>query len=311
MPPRRVTPHDPWDPTMPERLLRFVKMHGAGNDYVYIDCFAERGPADPAALAPRIADRHRGVGADGLILVEPTPVAAARMRMFNADGSESEMCGNGVRCVAHLVVARGHAAPGAVTIETGRGVLTLVVTPTGPRTAQVRVDMGPPLLEPTGIPVVAAAGGRVADAFCPALADREPWWDACGLDPRMTCVSMGNPHVVFYCRDVGRVPLEQVGPRIETHPIFPRRVNVHFVEVLGAGQVRMRTWERGSGITMACGTGAAAVCVAGAITGRTGRALAADLPGGRLDLEWVPEGSVFMTGPAEEVFEGTWPLAEE
>ncbi len=295
---------------MPERLLRFVKMHGAGNDYVYIDCFAERPPADPAAVAPRIADRHRGVGGDGLILVEPSSAAAARMRMFNADGSESEMCGNGVRCVAHLVVSRGRAAPGAVTIETGRGVLTLVVTPTGPRTSRVRVDMGPPLLEAAAIPVVGAGDDRVADAPCQALGDPAAWWDDCGLDPRMTCVSMGNPHVVFYCRDVGRVPLQLVGPRIEVHPLFPRRVNVHFVEVLATDHVRMRTWERGSGITMACGTGASAVCVAGAITGRTGRAIAADLPGGRLDLEWGADGSVFMTGPAEEVFEGSWPLVE-
>lgn len=296
---------------MPERLLRFVKMHGAANDYVYVDCFAERPPADPAAVAPRIADRHRGVGGDGLILVEPSTVAAARMRMFNADGSESEMCGNGVRCVAHLVVARRHAAPGAVTIETGRGVLTLDVTPTGPRTSRVRVDMGPPLLDAADIPVLAAGSGRVADASCPALGDPAAWWEDCGLDPRMTCVSMGNPHVIFFCRDVSRVPLEEIGPRIENHAVFPRRVNVHFVEVIAPGHVRMRTWERGTGITMACGTGAAAVCVAGAVTGRSGHAVAADLPGGRLDLEWTPGGSVFMTGPAEEVFEGAWPLAEE
>jgi diaminopimelate epimerase len=285
--------------------MRFVKMHGAANDYVYVDCFQERSPPDPAGLAPRIADRHRGVGGDGLVLVQPSAIAAARMRMFNADGSESEMCGNGVRCVAHLVVSRGHAPAGRVAIETGRGVLTLDVELTGERTSRVRVDMGRPLLEAAEIPV--AGAGRIVDAACPALGGREPWWEACGLDPRMTCVSMGNPHVVFYCGDVARVPLEAVGPRIETHPIFPRRVNVHFVEVLSRDHVRMRTWERGSGITMACGTGASAVCVAGVLTGRTTGTLAADLPGGRLDLAWDGAGSVFMTGPAEEVFEGTWP----
>jgi diaminopimelate epimerase len=285
--------------------MRFVKMHGAANDYVYVDCFQEQSPSDPAGLAPRIADRHRGVGGDGLVLVQPSAVAAARMRMFNADGSESEMCGNGVRCVAHLVVARGHAPAGCVAIETGRGVLTLDVERTGPRTSRVRVDMGQPLLEAAEIPV--AGSGRIVDAACPALGGHEPWWDDCGLDPRMTCVSMGNPHVVFYCRDVARVPLEVVGPRIETHAIFPRRVNVHFVEVLARGHVRMRTWERGSGITMACGTGASAVCVAGVLTGRTDEHLAADLPGGRLDLAWDGAGPVFMTGPAEEVFEGKWP----
>jgi diaminopimelate epimerase len=287
--------------------MKFVKMHGAANDYVYVDCFAERPPADPAALAPLIADRHRGVGGDGLVLVMPSDKATARMRMFNADGSESEMCGNGVRCVAHLVVSRERAAEGPVTIETGRGVLTLRVSRTGPRTSQVRVDMGEPLLDAAAIPVVAGAAGRVVDAPCPAVNAEEPWWRDCGLDPRMTCVSMGNPHVVFFCRDVDRVPLESVGPRIETHAIFPRRVNVHFVEVLSPSHAKMRTWERGSGITMACGTGASAVCVAGVLGGRTVGTIAADLPGGRLDLEWSPGGHVFMTGPAEEVFEGTWP----
>ncbi|MFM8986868.1 MAG: diaminopimelate epimerase [Planctomycetia bacterium] len=287
--------------------MKFVKMHGAANDYVYIDCFREPAPADPAALAPRIADRHRGVGGDGLVLVQPSAVAAARMRMFNADGSESEMCGNGVRCVAHLVVARGHAPPGRVAIETGRGVLALDVERTGPRSSRVRVDMGEPLLEAAEIPVTGS--GRIVDVACPALGDREPWWETAGLDPRMTCVSMGNPHVVFYCHDVDAVPLERVGPRIETHPLVPRRVYVHVVGVRGRGHVKMRTWERGSGITMACGTGASAVCVAGVLTGRTVRRLAADLPGGRLDLEWEAAGHVFMTGPAEEVFEGTWPGA--
>ena len=287
--------------------MNFVKMHGAANDYVYVDCFVEPTPVDPVGLAPRIADRHRGVGGDGLILVERSDRAAARMRMFNADGSESEMCGNGVRCVAHLVVARGYAAAGPVTIETGRGVLELDVRPTGRRTSQVRVDMGEPLLAAAEIPVVGAGPGPVIDAPCAVLADVEPWWADCGFDPRMTCVSMGNPHAVFYCGDVARVPLEAVGPRIEHAEAFPRRVNVHVVECLGPGHVRMRTWERGSGITLACGTGASAVCVAGVLTGRTGRRLLADLPGGRLELEWPEGGHVFMTGPAEEVFTGSWP----
>jgi len=287
--------------------MNFVKMHGAGNDYVYVDCFVERAPADPAALAPRIADRHRGVGGDGLVLVLPSTQAAARMRMFNADGSEAEMCGNGVRCVAHLVVAHGHALAGAVTIETGRGVLTVDVRREGERRSQVRVDMGEPLLEPGRIPVAVLGAGPVVDAACAALAAEEAWWATAGLDPRMTCVSMGNPHVVFYCRDVAAVPLESIGPRIERHPLFPQRVNVHFVEVQSPERVRMRTWERGSGITQACGTGASAVCVAGVLAGRTGRRISAQLPGGELELEWHSGGHVFMTGPAEEVFTGTWP----
>jgi diaminopimelate epimerase len=299
---------------MSHRPIPFVKMHGAANDYVFVDCFATPTPDDPARLAVRMADRHRGIGGDGLILVEPAAGfaagglarASARMRMFNADGSEAEMCGNGVRCVAHLVVARGRAAAGPVTIETGRGTLTLVVTPTGPRSSRVRVEMGAPLLDAAEIPV-AMPEGRVVDAPCEALATAEPWWQECGLDPRMTCVSMGNPHVVFYCGDVDRVPLEAVGPRLETAPLFPRRVNVHFVQVLARDHVRMRTWERGSGITMACGTGASAVCVAGVLTGRTAETIAADLPGGTLALEWPGAGAVVMTGPAEEVFEGIWP----
>jgi len=286
--------------------MKFVKMHGAANDYVYVDCFTEARPADPAGLAPRIADRHRGVGGDGLILVEPSERATARMRMFNADGSESEMCGNGVRCVAHLVVARGRAPAGQVTIETGRGVLDLDVRPTGPRTSLVRVAMGEPLLEAAEIPVVGLGTGRIIDVPCPALGAEEPWWAACGLDQRMTCVSMGNPHVILFCRDVAAVPLERIGPRIEHHESFPKRINVHFVEVVTPSHVRMRTWERGSGITMACGTGASAVCVAGVLTGRTTSRLAADLPGGRLELEWDGSGLVFMTGPAEEVCEGIW-----
>ena len=287
----------------------FVKMHGAGNDYVYIDCFDEPVPADPAGLAVWIADRHCGVGGDGLVLVLPSTHAAARMQMFNIDGSESEMCGNGVRCVAHLVVARGHASEGAVTIETGRGILSLEVQRTGVRSSLVRVDMGSPFLAAADIPVVVtpatASESAIVDAPCEALLAAEAWWGAAGLDPRMTCISMGNPHVIFYCRDVAKVPLETVGPRIEQHPMFPRRVNVHFVQVLSPRAVRMRTWERGSGITQACGTGASAVCAAGVLSGRTERRIIAEVPGGSLELEWAADGHLFMTGPAQEVFTGT------
>jgi diaminopimelate epimerase len=290
---------------MTSAKLPFVKMHGLGNDYVYIDGFSVAVPSDPPALARRISDRHRGVGGDGLILVEPSDVAAARMRMFNADGSESEMCGNGVRCVSHLVVSRGYAPAGPVRIETGRGVLDLVVDPTGRRSSRVRVDMGEPILTPAQIPVD-HPGERVVELPCSALPHAEAWWEAAGFDPRMTCVSMGNPHVIFWCRDVAAVPLGEFGPRIETDRLFPARVNVHVVQVLDRGRVRMRTWERGSGITQACGTGASAVCVAGVLCGRTGERIRAELPGGELELEWAGQGPVFMTGPAEEVFEGVW-----
>ncbi len=297
---------------MAEKPLTFVKMQGAGNDYVYVDCFSEPAPGDPAALAPRIADRHFGVGGDGLVLVQPSRVAAARMRMFNSDGSESEMCGNGVRCVAHLVVARGHAPEGTITIETGRGTLPIEVRRSGARKSVVRVGMGVPILAASDIPVTVpdGIGARVVDAPCPALDADAAWIAAAGVDPRMTCISMGNPHVVFYCRDVAAVPLEEVGPTLERAPIFPRRINVHFVEVLAADRVRMRTWERGSGITMACGTGASAVCVAGVLTGRSDKRIVAEVPGGELTLEWDGQDEVFMTGPAEEVFTGVWLLED-
>lgn len=304
-------------PTHAVQPMPFLKMHGAGNDYVYIDCFRDHAPAHPEALAPLISDRHRGVGGDGLVLVVPSDRADARMRMFNADGSESEMCGNGVRCVAHLVVARGHArTPPAdgrstITIETGRGVLELEVERTGPRSSMVRVDMGEPLLAAADVPVTGCGEGPVVLAASPAIGEPMPWWREAGLDPLMTCVSMGNPHAIWYCERVEAVPLAEIGPIVERHPSFPKRTNVHFVQVLAPDRVRMRTWERGSGITQACGTGASAVCVAGVLTGRTGPRITAELPGGELVLEWPGAGPVHMTGPAEEVFEGVWPATAE
>lgn len=288
--------------------LAFVKMHGLGNDYVYVDRFVEPASFDPARLAREIANRHRGVGGDGLILVERSTKAAARMRMFNADGSESEMCGNGVRCVAHLIVSRGYAAAGEVGIETGRGVLVVTVTSTGPRSSSVRVDMGKPLLHPDEVPVaLSVPEGRLVDVETEALGIRAAWWDEAGLDPRMTCVSMGNPHVIFYCDNVAAIPLQQIGPQIEMHSLFPKRINVHFVQRQTARRVKVRTWERGTGITQACGTGASAVCVAGVLSGRTAERIEAELPGGVLELSWDGSSAVFMTGPAEEVFTGIWP----
>jgi diaminopimelate epimerase len=292
--------------------MRFTKMQGAGNDYVYVDCFAQPLPQDPPELARRIADRHFGVGGDGLILICPSQRADARMRMFNADGSEAEMCGNGVRCVAKFVYDHGIARKDVLAIETGRGVLELAVRVVGGKVAQVRVDMGEPILEPARVPTT-LLGERIVDVSLPDLGrDLEKlggWQAACGLDPRMTCVSMGNPHAVLYCRDVSRVPLEFVGPVFENAPIFPKRTNVHFVQVHSPGEATMRTWERGSGITLACGTGACAVCVAGVLTGRTQRKLLAHLPGGDLELEWNEPGNhVFMTGPAVEIFSGDWPV---
>jgi diaminopimelate epimerase len=220
------------------------------------------------------------------------------MRMFNADGSESEMCGNGVRCVAKYIHDHGIARKGRVTIETGRGILTLDVEieAEGGKARRIRVDMGAPILQGSDIPT-RLPGDPPVDV--PLTVE--------GRRLEVTAVSMGNPHAVVYVPDVERYPVEALGPVLEHHPAFPRRVNVHFVTVLGADEVRMRTWERGSGITLACGTGACAVCVAGVLTGKTGRTILAHLPGGDLALEWAGDGhSVFMTGPATEVFSGEW-----
>ena len=233
------------------------------------------------------------------------------MRMFNADGSESEMCGNGVRCVAHLTVARGYAPEGEVSIETGRGVLTVCVQRKGRRQSTVQVAMGEPILHSDDVPVVIPSNKEkhVIDFPCKVFEKLDDVWvDEAKLDQRITCVSMGNPHAIFYCNNVEAIPLERVGPLLECHSMFPKRMNIHFVQRLTSGRVRMRTWERGSGITMACGTGASAVCVAGVLTGRTDSQLVAELPGGELVLQWDGKGEVFMTGPAEEVFEGEWYL---
>jgi diaminopimelate epimerase len=286
--------------------MRFTKLQGIGNDYVYVDCFRQKPPADPAALAVKVSDRHFGIGSDGLILICPSEKADARMRMFNADGSESEMCGNGIRCVAKFVHDHGIAPKETLTVETGRGVLTLQVIASGGKAQRVRVNMGQPILDAQRIPTT-LPGPRVIDQPLPPL-DDTAWFAGCGLDPRLTCVSMGNPHAVLYCRDVAKVPLERVGPVLETHPAFPRRINVHFVQVHAPGEATMRTWERGSGITLACGTGACAVAVAGVLTGRTQRKLLAHLPGGDLELHWSEaDDHVYKTGPAVEVFSGEWP----
>jgi diaminopimelate epimerase len=288
--------------------MRFTKMQGLGNDYVYVDCFSQKMPADPAALAQKIADRHFGVGGDGLILICPSERADARMRMFNADGSESEMCGNGIRCVAKFVYDHGIATKNTLAIETGRGVLSLELETRAGKAQRIRVDMGEPILESEKIPTT-LPGPRVINYPAPACdAGQDAWFKEAGLDPRMTCVSMGNPHVVLYCQDVSKVPLEKVGPALENAAWFPRRINVHFVHAHSASEVTMRTWERGSGITLACGTGACAVCVAGVLTERTGRKIIAHLPGGDLELEWNErDNHVYMTGPAVEVFSGEWP----
>jgi diaminopimelate epimerase len=285
-------------------------MHGIGNDYVYVNCFDEQ-LEDPVALAPVISDRHRGIGADGLILIAPSQTADVRMRIFNADGSEAEMCGNGIRCVAkyayeHKLARAGgefsvpglRSFPVSLNIETGNGILTVgLIIDDNDKVRKVCVNMGQPILSPRDI-LVNLPGEKVIS---------QPI-DVFGQELLMTCVSMGNPHAVFFCDDVQLIELEKLGPAIEKHSLFPNRINVHFVQIDRPVEFTMRTWERGSGITMACGTGACAVCVAAALNGRQERICTGHLPGGDLELNWCEQDNcVYMTGPVEEVFEGIWP----
>ncbi len=292
--------------------MKFTKMHGLGNDYIYVNCFEEK-IENPVQLAQIVSNRHRGIGADGLILICPSATADVRMRMFNADGSEAEMCGNGIRCAAkyayeHKLAESGgpFSLPGqpsgcraSLNIETGNGILTVGLTvDERDKIQQVCVNMGQPILAPKDIPVNLSGEKVVEQAI-----------EIFSQELLMTCVSMGNPHAVFFCDDVDLIDLEKVGPSIENHSLFPNRINVHFVQIDMPTEFTMRTWERGSGITMACGTGACAAFVASVLTGRTERKCTGHLPGGDLDLHWCQEDNcVYMTGPAVEVFEGIWPL---
>jgi len=283
-------------------------MHGTGNDYVYLDLFREKLACDPSELAVRLSDRHFGIGSDGLILIMPSERADARMRMFNADGSESAMCGNGIRCLAKYVLDEGLAAGPELTVETGRGVLALsaerdkrgLVT-------SVCVDMGEPVLAPKDIPAVKLGGDPVVARtvefafFTRTHADIPLCYD-------ITLVSMGNPHCVIFVRDLGNFPVKVVGPVIECDERFPERCNVHFVERLGKGLVSVRTWERGSGETLACGSGASAVCVALGLTEGWRKPVRTRLLGGELTLHWKKDGHVLMRGPAVEVFRGEIPI---
>jgi diaminopimelate epimerase len=281
--------------------MRFTKMHGCGNDYIYVDCFREPMPHDPVGLSRAISDRHFGVGSDGLILICASDKADVHMRMFNADGSEAEMCGNGIRCVAKYVYDHGLVRKQTLAVETGRGVLKLVLEISGGIVRQVRVDMGEPIVEARRVPTTlqgSAAGGAAVNARL----------EIAGRAMAVTCVSMGNPHCVTYVYEISDAQVLGLGPRVEKHPAFPNRTNVEFVRVNKPNDVTMRVWERGSGETLACGTGACAVAVAGVLSGRTARKITAHLTGGDLQLEWsANDNHVYMTGPAVEVFSGEWP----
>ncbi len=307
--------------------MKFTKMQGCGNDYVYVNCFEET-VEDPAALAVQVSSRHFGIGSDGLILLKPSDAADCMMDMYNADGSRGARCGNGIRCVAKLAYDSGVARKERITVETASGIKTLDLTVEDGEVCGVRVDMGVPELEAEKIPVCRAAlldrapeekpenrkQGGAETAYGHDCVIEEPA-RINGKDYFVTAVSMGNPHAVVFLENTASgtgldaLEIETTGPCFEQHPAFPDRINTEFVEVIDAQTLRMRVWERGSGETLACGTGACAVAVAAILTGRIpGRTVTVQLRGGDLLIEWDAEtGHVFMTGPAVTVFTGEWP----
>ncbi|MCD7766739.1 MAG: diaminopimelate epimerase [Lachnospiraceae bacterium] len=309
--------------------MKFTKMHGLGNDYVYVNCFKEQ-VTNPSETAIRVSDRHFGIGSDGLILIKPSDKADFQMEMYNADGSLGAMCGNGIRCVAKYVYDYGLTDKTQISVETKSGIKYLDLTVEDGKVTLVRVDMGAPILVPEQIPVRIEGYGNgksQSDHFFETLmsqdnsdsgtdADAEDEYLAnepivgervlIGTDIfSITCVSMGNPHCIVPVQDVDGLEIEKIGPRFENHPMFPDRVNTEFVRVLDHDTVQMRVWERGSGETLACGTGACAVAVASALNGWTGNKVTVKLRGGDLQIEWDRgKNTVFMTGPAATVFEG-------
>ena len=274
--------------------MHFSKWQGCGNDFVLVDCFKEN-VDDFAAFAKQVCDRHYGIGGDGVLYVLPSDKADSRMRIFNTDGSEAEMCGNGIRCFARYLHDFGLTAKEAFTVETGAGILVPRLQLEAGKVTGVRVDMGEPVLEGEKIPVKGFGMDRVIEEDITVK----------GQDYKMTCVSMGNPHCVIFVDDAEAFPIHELGASFESHPAFPRKTNTEFVEVRDRQHVRMRVWERGAAVTLACGTGSCATGVAGVLTGRTDRKVEVELDGGKLTVEWdEATNHVFMTGPAELVFTG-------
>lgn len=278
--------------------IHFTKMHGLGNDFILIDCMLQACPFNNEQLvdiSKHLCDRRFGVGADQILLLYPSNIADFRMMIFNADGSEVEMCGNGIRCLAKYIWDRGLSSKNILSIETLAGVIR-------PEKAgdMVKVDMGEPIFEAERIPVRINSKLKTQN---PKLIIDYPL-QLEGREFKITCLSMGNPHAIILVDDVSDFPVTYYGPMIETHPIFPKRTNVEFIQALSEKELRMRVWERGSGETMACGTGASAVVVAANLKGLTGRSVTVHLPGGGLLIDWAEDNHVYMTGPAVEVFEG-------
>lgn len=273
--------------------MKFTKMHGLGNDYIYVNCFEEK-IADPSGVSRFISDRHFGIGSDGLVMIMSSEIADFRMRMFNSDGSEAEMCGNAIRCVGKFVYDKGLTEKTTIKIETLAGIKILEMTVEGGSVVLVRVDMGEPILVPIDIPVV-SGGERFINQ--PVEID--------GRTFNVTCVSMGNPHAVSYVEDTDRFPLEVIGSKMETNSLYPRKINAEFVQVIDRKTLKMRVWERGAGETLACGTGACAVLVASVLNNVSDRKATVKLLGGDLTIEWSEKDNhVYMTGPATLVFEG-------
>lgn len=276
--------------------MKFTKMHGLGNDYVYVNCFKET-VDDPVEMAKYVSDRHFGVGSDGLIMICPSEVADFEMRMYNADGSRGEMCGNGIRCVGKYVYDYGLTDKTSISVETLGGIKYLDLTVEDGKVILVRVNMGSPILTPSQIPILMDDPLKEMVIDEPILVDKKEY--------RMTGVSMGNPHDVIYIEDVKGLDIEKIGPKFENHERFPNRINTEFVKVLDRTHIEMRVWERGSGETMACGTGACAVAVASMLNGYVDNKVTVHLLGGDLQIEWNKEENlVYMTGPATVVFDG-------
>ncbi|MCL1942862.1 MAG: diaminopimelate epimerase [Candidatus Azobacteroides sp.] len=273
--------------------MKFVKMHGTGNDYVYVNCFTEK-VEKPEELVRFISDRHKGIGSDGLVLILPSDGCDFRMRMFNPDGSEAEMCGNASRCVGKFVFDYGLTDKTTLTLETKAGIKRLQLFPENGKVAGVCVDMGEPVLKSISIPVNLPVD-EVIDYLVSFGEDTY----------RITCVSMGNPHTVIFTEDIDDLEIESTGKRIEQDVLFPERTNVEFVKILSSRQAKMRVWERGTGETQACGTGACAALTAGVLNGLLDEKAVISLPGGDLEIEWNRENNhIFMTGNAVTVFEG-------
>ena len=278
--------------------MMFFKMQGLGNDYVYIDCINGKEPIDIKNLTNRLSNRHFGVGSDGLILLCKSKVADLKMRMFNSDGSEAQMCGNGIRCVAKLAYELGLICEEITTIETLSGIKTLKLNIVNGKVKTVEVDMGVPILEATKIPVSSSA--KIEDKKVKAEVKVK------NKKIELTCVSMGNPHAVTFVNDIKNFKVAEYGPILENADIFPEKANIEFVEVVDKNNIKMRVWERGSGETLACGTGACSSVVASSLNGYTDRKVNVQLLGGNLEIEWKPNNHVHMTGPAVTVFKGEW-----